>query len=209
MENSDTQFDFLFCGSRMEKILKKDKTISKVEARAIFSYMKENRPIRIMEFGVRYGCSTAAFKEMSKWIGYGIILDSWDLVDKVKYQDKKTFSLHLEDISGRECEILDQYKPDMVFLDAHPYKLTKNLMQGCLDKKIDFMAHDISLPLLERVRKESNGFKNKDVYTPWEAYLIGELISEDLWSKDTFENGDISAVCTRDLYGLIVVKHKR
>lgn len=201
-------FNDFYKKSKMADILKKAKTLSAVECRAVFKYMKTYKPKTILEFGVQYGCSTRMFIEIAKSLGYKLNLHSWDIEEGYRFVKSNQFTFHKEDITGREKKIIEEYKPNLIFLDAHPYNLTKNLMELCVDKKINFMAHDISL--LERCRKQTGGFKNKKVVqTPWEAYLIGKVIDESLWTKDLFENDKLIARCIRDKFGLAIVEHKK
>lgn len=181
------------------------KTISKIECNALFDYFEHHKPVNILEFGVQYGCTTAIFLKLAQYLGYKINLNSWDIVDKVSRASKDDFTLHLENIENTPEKIL-LYNPDLVFLDAHPYNLTKNLMNTCLSNKINFMCHDIAL--LDRCQKESNNFTNKSVYTPWESYLIGEIINPVLWTSSSFENDTIKCQCIRDKYGLFILEHK-
>jgi hypothetical protein len=203
-------FDILFNESDLPWVLKQAKTLSKNECFEIFEYMQRYKPINIIEFGVQYGCSTSVFLEIAKWMNHKIVLNSWDIRDSVKCADKKEFKLHIEDITGREEVILD-YAPDLVFLDAHPYVLTKNIVQICLREKIDFMCHDVSVDIYNRAKQRSNNFTNHSPLTmaEWELYVLCELINEDLVSKNFFENENLTVRCIRDKYGLAIIQHKR
>lgn len=202
-------FEKKWNSSNLPNIIKGTKTLSRKESYHICQYMEKHKPINMVELGVQLGCSTAIFLEMANWINHKIKLDSWDIVDIAKYPDRNKFTLHVEDITGNEAKMFNEYMPDLVFLDAHAYNMTRKIMQLCLDRKIDFITHDVSLSLLERIRRESNGFVNKDVYVQWESYLIGDLIDKSLWKKDSFENDGLTATCIRDVFGIIIIEHKR
>lgn len=203
-------FDDLFDKSKLPYVLKQAKTLSKEECRAIYEYMKEYRPKTILEFGVQYGCSTGVFVEISKWLDLKIDLHSWDIIDAIKKDcvNKKDFTFHKEDISGNEDRILEKYKPDMIFLDAHPYSMTKKLMQSCLNRKINFLAHDVALRLYNVLKKGSNNFADKSFYGAWELYILAELFSQNLLDNDTYESEKVSITCVRDQWGLAIVKVK-
>jgi len=205
-----SKFDDLFDGSTLPKILGMVKTLSKEECRQIYNYMEEYRPKKILEFGVQYGCSTAVFLKISTWLGLDIELHSWDIVDVIKKEcvDKKHFNFHLADITGHEDEIISKYNPDMVFLDAHPYHMTKALMLSCVKNKVNFLTHDVSRDLYDELRIRSNDFKMLQTYGAWELYILAELFSPILIDEDCFEDSKVQIRCYRDKYGLSIVKIK-
>jgi len=200
----------IFDKSCMPNILSQAKTLSKKECLAIFNYMEKRKPVNILEFGTQYGCSTRAFLEIANWIGYKINLHSWDISDQVRCVNKKDFKLHIGDLTGREETIL-KHAPNLVFLDAHPYALTKNIMKICLRDKIDFMCHDVSMDIYERAKQRSSDFTNKSPQTKaeWELYILQELISKDILAKDFFENDILTVNCVRDRFGLAIIEHKK
>lgn len=203
-------FDDHFDNSKLASVLKKAKTLSKEECRAIYSYMETHRPKTILEFGVQFGCSTRAFLEMSEWLGLDINLHSWDIVDVIKKAcvQRDQFTFHKEDITGKEEEVILKHKPDMIFLDAHPYYMTKALMQVCLKHKINFLTHDVAYRLYEALGKRSQNFQNKDEYGAWELYILAELFSQNLLTDDSYEDDRVRITCIRDEWGLAIVEVK-
>lgn len=201
-------FDILFDTSCLPDTLKKAKTISKKECESIYYYMKKYKPVNILEFGTQYGCSTRAFLEMAKWIGYKINLHSWDILDSVRCVDKNEFCFHLEDISKKE-ELLLDYKPNLVFLDAHPYYMTKNIMQICLREKINFICHDVSDDVYNTTKERSKNFSNLSCYAAWESYILQELIYKDILSVTSYENNFLFVDFTIDRYGIAIIRHKK
>jgi len=207
------EFDELFDVSPLPCILKKARTLVKEECREIYSYMSSLRPKTILEFGVQYGCSSRVFLEIGKWIGSEVVLHSWDIVDAVRKDciSKDDFYFHIENISGKEKGLFDKYAPDLLFLDAHPYRMTKSLIQECLSRKIDFMTHDVEYFVFDRAKKQSKNFTDFGVYVDWELYILGELISTDLYIKDYYENELLIAKCFRGHGGggLSIIRFKR
>jgi len=208
MNNS---FDKLFDNSCVPKALKVNRSLSKEECRHIFSYMQERKPKMMLEFGVQNGCSTRAFVEMAKWAKLNMTLHSWDIMDVLKCIGKNEFNFHLGDITGKERAVFDEYNPDFVFLDAHPYQLTKNIIEICLERKIDFMCHDVVYPVgLQRTCERTNGFSDLRVETNanWELFLLGTLIHTQLWHEDYYENNELEVKCLREHNGLAIVRFK-
>ena len=203
-----SDFEKFWIKYNLGKVMKSAKTLSKMECCAIFNYMKKNKPKTILEFGVQYGCSSRLFVDSAKFIGYNLNLHSWDVIKAHKLIDKKEFYFHKEDITGKEKETFKKYVPDLVFLDAHVYALTKNLIELCLKKKVNFMAHDTELlAVCKRRSKDFTNFSNK-TNAQWEPYLLGKLIHKDLWSKDVYENDKVLVRLIRDKYGLGIIEHK-
>ena len=205
-------FDSLFDSSVLPDVLAQARTLCKEECREIFKYMDIKRPKTIMEFGVQYGCSSRVFVEMGNWFGYKVNLHSWDIADQVRESciSKLDFNLHIMNVTGSESEVIEKYAPDLIFLDAHPYKMTKSLMSECLSRKIDFMCHDVELELLERARKQSKNFIDFNVYVDWELYILGQLISKSLFDEDHYENDEIVVDCIRGNNGggLAIIQNK-
>jgi len=203
-------FDNAFDNSKIPEILKKTKTISKEEWRAIYQYIEEKHPSTIFEFGAEYGVSAFAFLEMANWLKIKVDFHSWDIVDRIKCVDKTRLQYHLDDITGREHIEFDKYKPDLVFLDAHPYVLTKNIIKICLSRKINFMCHDVGLNIWEKAKHFSNNFTSGFTHcrVAWELYVLMELIDKSLLEKDFFENDKVKVRMIRDMYGLAIVEVK-
>lgn len=204
------KFDELFDQSALPKILGMAKTLSKEECRQIYNYMEEYRPKVVLEFGVQFGCSTAVFLQISKWLELDIELHSWDIVDVIKKAcvSKNDFVFHQEDITGHEEEIIVQYNPDMVFLDAHPYYMTKALMTACVKNKINFLTHDVVKNLYDELKIRSDNFQKLDTCGQWELYILAELFSPTLIDMDYFEDDKVEIRCYRDKYGLSIIKVK-
>jgi len=208
----DKSFDELFDNGCLPKVLKVNRSLSKEECRHIYNYMNEKNPKVMFEFGAQNGCSTKSFVEMAKWVNIGFSLHSWDIVDELKCISKKEFNFHLEDVTGNEEFIFDKYHPDFVFLDAHPYELTRNLIKICLKRKIDFIMHDIAYSIgLQRTCERTNGFTDLSVKTNanWELFLLGVLINTKIWHDDYYENDVLEVKCIRDSCGLAIIKFKR
>jgi len=205
-----SKFDELFDNSKLPKVLSMAKTLSKEECRQIYIYMEEYKPKKVLEFGVQFGCSTAVFLEISKWLGLDIELHSWDIIDVVKSEcvSKGDFSFHQDDITGSEEEIILKYKPDMIFLDAHPYHMTKALMLACVKHKVNFLTHDVNKSLYDGLKKTSDNFKKLNTYGAWELYILAEVFSPILIDEDYFENDKVQIACYRDIWGLSIIKVK-
>jgi hypothetical protein len=206
-------FEKFFQSTTLPRCIKKvKKTLSKRECEEIFYYFDQHRPQTMIELGTQYGCSTKIFVEIANFFGYKLNMHAFDIRDRIRSSivDRNEFHLHIEDITDKELETLDLYSPDLVFLDAHPYKLTKNMVNACLRKQINFMCHDISLDVHEKARQQSNNFTNFDIYVAWELYVIAKIISDKFLTEDYYEDKErkIIGKCTRDKYGLFVLTHE-
>ena len=70
------------------------------------------------------------------------------------------------------------------------------------------MTHDVSIKVFNKLKKHSKQFTDFSVYDAWELYILGELISKELWTKNIYENKELKARCIRDWYGLSIVEFK-
>ena len=185
------------------------KTLSFTESSFIFNYIAKHKPKVIFEFGTQHAVSTRIFYEICKSFGYEPTIHCFDVVDEIKYIDKDKIVFHHEDITGREQQFISDLKPDLIFLDAHPFQLTSNLVDICLAEKIDFMAHDVSLEIHERARVQSDNFQNKGKYTNWELFILMEKIDKDLDKLDHYSSAEMTIDIIRDRFGLAVIEFKK
>jgi hypothetical protein len=199
------------------------KTLHKDEQRILHQYISYKKPKIIMELGHQYGLSAAFFIDTTVALGLKTHIHSWDVMIPLMGRPlscSSNFSLHLENITGKEKDVLDFYKPDFLFLDAHAYKLTRNLMKECLHRGIDFVCHDVRLDILADLKKTTNNFQKREGMDmcAWEVYLLGELIHKDLWEKDNYEDDLVRVSCYRQpidkivierAYGIAVIESKQ
>jgi len=204
------EFDELYEKSNLENVLALAKTLVKEECGAVYEYMAKKRPTRMMEMGVQFGCSSRVFLEIAKWLSIDLKLDSFDIQDRDRSDcvDRREFNLHIENIEGRELEVIERLKPDVIYFDAHVYKMTRRMMEICVEKKIDFMAHDVSIALYESVRDRTNGFKDKDTYAPWELPVMEELLGKEVVDSDFIDRTDYSIKFVRSKWGVAILSHK-
>jgi len=207
-----SDFNNWFDSSCLPNILTKAKTLDKKECFEIYKYFLQYRPLIIFEFGVQYGCSTRFFLELSNHLNLNVVLHSFDIKNNVKYAEFKQFFMHIQDITEHVDSVFKELpKPDLVFLDAHPYQLTKNIMKKCLKNQINFMTHDVSQEIGKiRASKRTNQFTNFSPSTgaEWELYTICELISQDLWTSTSYHNDKIDVKIITGKYGLAICQHK-
>lgn len=168
------------------------KTLTMPEVLFLAEYLEKKRPKRILEFGTQYGCSAFAFKKISDRFDLGIEVHSWDIHDQRKPELKDAFTFHNEAFDY----LFRIEKDDVLFLDAHDFNLTRNLMLHCLEGKNDFMCHDMSSDSFDIRRRE------------WELPLLGELIHPAVWTEDHYENKDLTVDKLVDKFGVAIVRHK-
>lgn len=204
------KFDKWFNSSDLPKILTKAKTLHGKECFEICKYFIEHKPKVIFEFGVQYGCSTRFFLDLADFLDMKIELHSFDIKNIVKYADANKFHMHVGDITNKvDEEFANLPKPDLVFLDAHPYQFTKNVMQKCLDDKIDFMCHDVSQNIGVKIAGErTKQFTDFSIVNAaWELYVMAELIDKSLWTKPVYRDKNIDVKIITGKYGLSICQN--
>ena len=121
-----SNFDKFWEDYKLQNIMSQAKTLSKSECETVYDYMDRYRPGKILEFGVQLGCSSRLFIDAAKSLNYRMQLHSWDVIKAHKLVKEEEFIFHKKDITGKEGAVFKNYSPDLVFLDAHVYHLTKN-----------------------------------------------------------------------------------
>jgi len=201
-------FENSFKNSKLPYVLGKAKTLSKKECESIYNYMKEYKPHTILEFGVQFGCSSKAMLDMSRWLKLNTSLHSWDTKKIFRYVEENEFTFHHENVTEKEPQCIDKYKPDLLFIDAHHYPLVKNLIKLCLQRKINFIIHDTIKSLVDNCRENSNNFTDTSKPLHWEIVTLGQLVSEEIWDNDYYENDTLIVKSTRDRFGISIVTFK-
>jgi len=211
-DQSLTEFNKWFESTDLPNILNKAKTIDRKECFEIYKYFIQYRPSVIFEFGVQFGCSTRFFLELAKHLNLNVNMHCFDIKNIIKFVEPNQITMHIEDITNKVEEVFNSLpKPDLIFLDAHPYQLTKILVQKCLEEKINFMAHDTSQEIGKiETAKRTNNFTNfsNSIVAAWELYILCELISQDLWTNPEYHNDKLDLNITTGRYGLAICQHK-
>jgi hypothetical protein len=111
------------------------KTLNFDEAFVIFATLSVLDPRGpIVEIGTQHGRSTRRVLDMLGLLERRREVICFDIEDQVDSFSSEEATLRIEDLTGRFREtVLDQIAPGLVYLDAHPYHLTKEVITDVLD----------------------------------------------------------------------------
>lgn len=160
------------------ELLGERKTLSLEEAFIICIIVGLFRCKTIVEIGTQYGRSTRRIIDIKNSLGIDGKVVTFDIVDQVKYFTPNEAKLILKDVTWSfRSDVLDPYKPDFIFLDAHPYHLIKNVVQGVLEERTCILAiHDCSRGLCNPKMTLSKDDPNVTSDTGcWERHVLAEI----------------------------------
>lgn len=122
------------------------KTLNFEEAFVIYAILAHTRPPRpIVEIGTQYGRSTRRILDILDRLDLKNDVVCFDIEDRVEAFAPDEAALVVEDITGRFRErVLDRIHPCLIYLDAHPYRLTKEVILDVLQHTRDcvLVMHD-------------------------------------------------------------------
>ncbi len=159
------------------KKLKDRKTLNTEESFILFLMLKKFAPKSIIEIGTQYGKSTRRMIDMTRELGMPIKIQCFDIANRVQHFQPDEANLVLKDLTDTiKHDVLDIHAPGLIYLDAHPYKLTLNVIQEVL-KTSDWrlVIHDCSAilcnPKMEITKDDPNITSRTGV---WERYCLAE-----------------------------------
>jgi hypothetical protein len=161
-------------------LLGERKTLSMEEAFILYVVFRQYRPKSVIEIGTQYGKSTRRLIDMHK-----LTLSSnpneivcFDVEDQVQFFEKNEAKLVLKDVTNSAQQtILDSFEPGIIYLDAHPYHLLKNVIRAVIDNgKWIIAIHDCAPGLCNpkmKLKKDDLNITSKTGH--WERHVLAEI----------------------------------
>jgi hypothetical protein len=122
------------------------KTLNFEEAFVVYAILARTRPDGpIVEIGTQYGRSTRRILDMLPALGLENEVVCFDVEDQVNAFEPEEARLVIEDLTGKfRHRVLDELSPSLVYLDAHPYYLTREVILDVLEHSHDcaLVMHD-------------------------------------------------------------------
>lgn len=124
-------------------------TLSSEEAFVIHCLCALFQPPELIEIGTHQGKSTRRILDSIAHLQLKMRVTCFDIEDLVQYFSSEEATLLLRDVTDSvEQDILDRYAPGIIYLDAHPWRLLKNVIAAVLRREDWLLAiHDCS-PIL-------------------------------------------------------------
>ena len=124
-------------------------TLSSEEAFVIHCLTAIYQPPELIEIGTHQGKSTRRILDSIGHLQLKTRVTCYDIEDLAQYFSPDEATLVLRDVTDSvERDILDRYPPGIIYLDAHPWHLLKNVVAAVLRREDWLLAiHDCS-PIL-------------------------------------------------------------
>jgi hypothetical protein len=191
------------------------KTLNTLEAYLFYLLMDKLQPYVLIEIGTLQGKSTRRLIDIRNAVSKDTKIICYDVVDKLHYINKDEVVFHQTDITGKVSETLNQYNGGIIYLDAHPYDLTLEVILEVLQqhKHWHLVIHDCAKHLCNPKMEIP---KNRpDLITSltghWERHILAEVrgVSDPLddW-VNKFETLTHKFMVFDTLHGICAIKPK-
>jgi predicted O-methyltransferase YrrM len=158
------------------------KTVCFEEAFLLGVALETIRPRSVVEIGTQHGKSTRRILDMIAWFGLDCRLVSFDIEDQVRFFRLDEAELVLNDVTGRfREEVLLTRQPQLIFLDAHPYALVKEVITATMAANDCVLAiHDCGPGLCNpRMTLARDDPKITSMTGVWERHVLAEIHGVD------------------------------
>jgi len=155
------------------------KTLAFEEAFAIYALLLRLRPATVVEVGTQEGRSTRRIVDMRRKLGQAGRVRCYDPVDSLRFVNHDEVDFSREDLTGRfREEVLDRHGTGLIFLDAHPYPLLREVISEAMNHPGGWTlaVHDCSKGLCNPrmlLAREDPGVTS--LTGTWERHVLAEL----------------------------------
>lgn len=155
------------------------KTLNTEETFVLFVMIRIFKPINFLEVGTLLGRSTRRLLDIKKELNLPFNIKCYDIVNEVKHFKPHEAELIIHDITNNVKETLDKYSgPGIIYLDAHPYGLTVEVIREALARKDWALAvHDCG-EILCNPNMSISKDRPQDITSltgHWERYCLAEV----------------------------------
>jgi hypothetical protein len=110
------------------------RTLSFEEAFLIYLSAWRIRPAQTVEIGTQYGKSTRRIIDMLNLLSLNNQVTCFDILDEMRYVSHDEVVLVMHNVTKDfQDSVLRKIKPGLIYLDAHPYLLLKNVINNYLE----------------------------------------------------------------------------
>ena len=176
------------------RLLGESKTLCFEEAFLLFLAATIVRPQQVVEIGTQYGKSTRRIIDMLNYLGLESSVTCFDIIDAIRYVGADEIDLQIEDVTDTFTEqVLTPLSPSLIYLDAHPYHLLKNVileyLQWSLTHPSILAIHDCSpnlyAPFMWISKDDPGAITSRTGH--WERHVLAEIFKKPNNSLDTLQ----------------------
>jgi hypothetical protein len=188
------------------------KTLSQEEAFLLVLCCQMVQPDIVVEIGTQYGKSTRRILDLLQYLQIHAQVVCFDLIDEIKFVSHDEISLHLHDLTMDFHQVvLSQFKPSIIYLDAHPFHLLKNVLRQYLDWSVEqpciLAIHDCSKGLYKKRMHISP--EEPSIITSrtglWERHVLAEVFHSTQAEIDNLETSTHTLRIFDTQHGLAVI----
>jgi hypothetical protein len=197
---------------RYAETLGETKTLSREEAFLLLLACQLVKPKIVVEIGTQYGKSTRRIVDLLKFLQIDAQVVCFDIIDEIKYVTHEEITLHIHDLTQDFQEkVLTSLQPSIIYLDAHPYHLLKNVLRQYLawsnDQPGILAIHDCSKGLFKKRMLISPDEPSKITSRTglWERHVLAEVFDSSQSTIDDLETPDHTLKIFDTQHGLAVI----
>ena len=162
--------------------LGESRTLSFEEAFLIYLSAWRLRPAQVVEIGTQFGKSTRRIVDILYLLSLNSQVTCFDILDEIKYVTHDEVGLVIHDVTQDfQDSVLRKIKPGLIYLDARPYRLLKNVITNYLDWSLRhpciLAIHDCSPglynPNMWISRSRLDGISSRTGV--WERHVLSEI----------------------------------
>jgi hypothetical protein len=158
------------------------RTLNFEEAFLLYLSAAQVRPAQVVEIGSQYGKSTRRILDLLASLDLDAPVTCFDVVDELQYVGHDEINLVLNDVTNTvTADILKPLAPSLIYLDAHPYSLVRNVVKEFIawsqEKRTILAIHDCGPALYNPhmwIGKEDFRLITSKTGV-WERYALGEV----------------------------------
>ena len=173
-------YRFLHEANEYVRRLGERKTLSFEEAFILYVIVSRFHPRAIVEIGTQYGRSTRRIIDIKNALGLDSRITCFDIENQVRFFEPQEAQLILKDVTHTfQRDVLEAFAPEVIFLDAHPYYLLRNVISGVLDAPKGgciLVIHDCAKGLCNPTMRQSKDDLNiTSTSGHWERHVLAEI----------------------------------
>lgn len=192
--------------------LSENKTLNFEEAFLLYLSAMQVRPANVVEIGSQYGKSTRRILDLLAALDLTTPVTCFDVVDELHYVRHDEINQVLKDVTNSfTADVLMPLAPGLVYLDAHPYSLVRNVVK-------EFVAWSQARPAVLAIHDCTPAMYNphmvvgKEDYRMitsrtgvWERYALGEVFGVSPTAVDDISTATHRLRVFSTRYGLALV----
>jgi hypothetical protein len=176
--------------------LGESKTLCFEEAFLLFVAAATVHPQHVVEIGTQYGKSTRRIVDMLQALHLNSAVTCFDVSNDIQYVNASEINLKIQDVTPNVTEtVLSPLAPELIFLDARPYHLLKNVISEFLKWSLlhpsILAVHDCSPALyFPRMWISKDNYAEISTNTGvWERHVLSELFATENAKLDDVRTG--------------------